>query len=101
MHQIKLCAVDAVSEGDPRQFSAEGTEVLIIKLNGEVFSLAARCTHAGAPLLEGELDGDVLICPWHGSHFRVKDGTVLKGPAEKPLKTYKTGIKEGFIFVEF
>lgn len=100
MRQVKLCKIDSVSVGEPKQFNVGELEVLVINLNGEFFCLAARCTHAGAPLAEGKLMGDVLVCPWHGSNFRVMDGTVLKGPAEKPLKVYQNRVRDDYLFVE-
>jgi nitrite reductase/ring-hydroxylating ferredoxin subunit len=96
----QLCAIDAVSKGELRQFNIENNEILVINLNDRLFCLAARCTHAGAPLVEGELSEDILTCPWHGSRFRVTDGSVVRGPAEKAIKTYKNQVQDGYIFVE-
>ena len=100
MPQVKLCKIDVVPVGELKQFNIGETEILVVSLNGEFYCLAARCTHAGAPLEEGKLIGDVLICPWHGSNFRVTDGAVLKGPAEKPLKVFPNTIKDDYLLVE-
>lgn len=100
MAQVKLCKIGSVPVGEPKQFNVGELEVLVINLNGEFSCLAARCTHAGAPLAEGKLMGDVLVCPWHGSNFRVMNGAVLKGPAEKPLKMYQNTVKGDYLFIE-
>ncbi len=100
MAQVRLCKLDAVPQGELRQFYAGELELLVINSNGRYHCLAARCTHAGAPLVEGELAGDVLICPWHYSHFRISDGLVLRGPAEKSLKVYPGDVKGDYLFVE-
>jgi len=97
---VKVCKIDAVSSGDFKQFNIQETEVLVINSNGRFFCLAARCTHAGAPLAEGELVGDTLKCPWHGSIFKITDGAVLKGPAVKPLKAYSYVLKDDYITIE-
>ncbi len=83
-----------------RQFSVLDLEVLVIYTDAQVRCLSARCTHAGAPLEEGTLEGDVLTCPWHGSQFRITDGAVLRGPAEKPIKVYIVTLKDGAIFID-
>ena len=101
MTQTKVCRLDEIPSGESKQFNIGEIEILVINLNGRYFCLAARCTHAGAPLVEGEIFGDVLICPWHGSNFRVTDGSVLKGPAERPLTVYKNMIKGNDLFIEF
>lgn len=100
MVYMKLCELKDLPEGDFKQFNVSGVEILVVNLNGRYFCLDARCTHAGAPLAEGELSGEVLTCPWHGSRFNITNGVVLKGPAERPLKVYPNIVKEGFIFVE-
>ena len=100
MPEVRLCRIDAVPDGELTPFNIGGIEVLVINLNGSFFCLAARCTHAGAPLGDGTLINDVLVCPWHGSNFRVTDGAVLQGPAEKPIKVYANKIKNDYIFIE-
>ena len=100
MVRVKLCGLNDVPAGDLKQFNVSGIEILVVNLNGRYFCLDARCTHAGAPLAEGELGGEVLTCPWHGSRFNITNGVVLRGPAERPLKVYPNMIIENFIFVE-
>jgi nitrite reductase/ring-hydroxylating ferredoxin subunit len=98
--QVKLCRVDAVPAGEPRQFNVAGNEVMVVSLKGRIYCLAARCTHAGAPLAEGKLVEDIIECPWHGSRFRVTDGAVVRGPAERPLAVYRYTIKDNAVFIE-
>jgi len=74
---------------------------MAINHNKRFFCLQARCTHAGAPLAEGKLEDAILTCPWHGSKFRITDGEVVKGPAEKPLQIYKTIVKNDALYVDF
>ena len=53
-----------------------------------------------SPLAEGTLNGEVLTCPWHYSQFNVTNGMVLRGPAEKPLRTYRIEERENFVFID-
>ena len=47
--------------------SIEGGSVLVVKLDGKVHAMTAKCTHYGAPLAKGILTPDGrLTCPWHG-----------------------------------
>jgi nitrite reductase/ring-hydroxylating ferredoxin subunit len=98
---VKLCSVQDVPIGDIRQFDLKDEEILVVNLNGGFYCLEARCTHAGAPLAEGEMEGDILVCPWHHSRFRVTDGSVVNSPARASLKVYKSQIKDGHILIEF
>ena len=100
MALMKLCRADYVPVGEMKQCQTDDTEVLTVNLNHQFFCLEARCTHAGAPLSDGELNGKVLSCPWHGSQFDVTDGRVLQGPAEQSLKVYPAKILAGDIYIE-
>lgn len=102
---MRLCRVEDVPAGGLKQFNVtqfnvEEAEVLVANLGGRFSCLSARCTHAGAPLVFGELREDVLTCPWHYSRFRVTDGSVLNGPAMRPLRLYPSLVKDGYLFVE-
>lgn len=46
-------------------------------------AFSSTCTHEGCPL--SGVNGDAIVCNCHGSQFSIKDGSVLHGPAEKPL----------------
>jgi nitrite reductase/ring-hydroxylating ferredoxin subunit len=56
--------------------------------------LSDRCPHLSAPLHEGDVvdaDGEVhIVCPWHGSEFRVSDGCVVHGPATAPVPRFES-----------
>jgi nitrite reductase/ring-hydroxylating ferredoxin subunit len=69
--------------------------VVAIRTGGAVYVLADRCSHMSGPLADGELaDGELaggcLRCPWHGSVFRVADGSVVRGPATAPQPAFQT-----------
>jgi nitrite reductase/ring-hydroxylating ferredoxin subunit/uncharacterized membrane protein len=80
---------DFVPVGAPGDFpddalvrvSAAGMPVLVVRRGGVLHAIAATCSHAGGPLDEGELNTDVITCPWHGSRFCITDGNVVSGPA--------------------
>ncbi len=100
MTEMKVCSTDSVSVGSMKQFYVGELEILVVNLDGQIFCLDGRCTHAGAPLAEGTLNREVLTCPWHGSQFNVTNGTVLRGPTEKQLKVYTTRVKDRFVFID-
>ena len=100
MAQVKICRTDAVPAGTASQFTVRDVELLIVNVAGRFYCIGARCTHAGAPLADGELVDDVLTCPWHASRFRVTDGTVLRGPAERNLLTYPVSVRDDYVYAE-
>jgi nitrite reductase/ring-hydroxylating ferredoxin subunit/uncharacterized membrane protein len=86
-------------EGEMKRADAGGVPVLLVRLEGEVCALAHTCSHLGGPLSEGTLAGDVVECPWHGSRFNVRDGSVVDGPATFPQPCFEARVREGQIEV--
>jgi ethylbenzene dioxygenase ferredoxin subunit len=74
--------------------------IALFHLGGRLWAVADSCPHAGASLCEGELDGDILTCPRHGSQFRVLDGARVRGPADLDLQTFPVVVEAGVAFVE-
>lgn len=75
-----------------------GTEVFVVKIDERIHAIGNTCTHAGGPLNEGTwVGGDrcEIACPWHGSIFCVKDGSVKGGPATFPEPVFETREPEG------
>lgn len=68
---------DALDEGRIMEIIVGGTAIAVAKVGGEHFALSNTCPHAGGPLGEGNLDGHVVACPYHGWQFDVRDGSCL------------------------
>lgn len=85
--------------GGMRACTVEGRELVICHTRAGVFALDNICTHAHARLSEGRLRATRLVCPLHGGCFDVRDGRVLKSPAEVPLPTHAVRVLEDTIEV--
>jgi nitrite reductase/ring-hydroxylating ferredoxin subunit len=86
-------------EGELRNVAVGEASVLLVRDDGQVHALANTCSHAGGPLNEGELADGCVICPWHGSMFRLTDGHIVRGPASVPQPAYQTRVRDGKIEV--
>lgn len=89
--------VEDMREKALRRVMVAGTPVVLLKLGGQYHAISATCSHAGGPLDEGELQGDVVQCPWHGSRFRMRDGKVVTGPATAAQPRYDARVRDGMI----
>lgn len=81
-------AVDDLGD-DPLRVEVDGEPVVLVRTPQGVAALGATCSHYGAPLDEGEVQDGCLVCPWHGSRFRLSDGSVARGPATSPQRSFE------------
>jgi nitrite reductase/ring-hydroxylating ferredoxin subunit/uncharacterized membrane protein len=76
-----------------------GTPVLVYREAGRFTVMLERCAHHNGPLSDGnivEVDGaPCVVCPWHGSTYRLIDGVVVHGPAANDQITLRTRIVDG------
>src|SRR5437762_11405475 len=79
--------VDAgiLADGEKLLGHAHDEPVLIARVKNEYFAVGATCTHYGGPLVEGELIGDTVRCPWHHACFSLHNGEALRAPALNPV----------------
>lgn len=94
-------ALDAgmLVDGRPAVAVVADVEVVLLRRDGAIHALANRCSHRGAPLNEGQLVDGCVECPWHGSRFRLEDGSLQRGPAAYPQPVYDAREHDGRIEV--
>lgn len=90
---------DELAAGRPVCARAGDVNVLIVRDGDGIHALDDRCTHRGGPLHEGEVADGCVTCPWHGSRFRLTDGSVERGPASSPQPLYETRVSDGRVEV--
>jgi nitrite reductase/ring-hydroxylating ferredoxin subunit len=66
---------------------------------GELVALSDRCAHRGGPLHEGEVQDGCIVCPLHGSRFRLRDGSVELGPSAYPQPVWEIRARDGRVEV--
>ena len=89
-----------LAEGQPTKAMLGATALVLVRRADVVYALKETCAHAGGPLSQGEVRGDVIICPWHYSNFRLSDGVVRHGPATHRMPAYAARINAGQVEVQ-
>ncbi|MET0236533.1 MAG: Rieske (2Fe-2S) protein [Kibdelosporangium sp.] len=94
-----LGLADEFGDGELVRRSAGDIPVFVLRHGARWTVLHDRCSHLAAPLSTGELttvDGDeCVVCPWHGSVFRIDDGQVVHGPATAPQPVLDSRVQDG------
>lgn len=90
---IDVIDQNALTDGEHVVVDVDGADVAIFKIDGEFFAIEDVCTHDGAEIASGELDGDEIVCPRHGARFCVKTGAVRSAPAYEDLACFPLRIE--------
>lgn len=78
-----VCRDSEVGENEMKQVDLEDVgKVLLIRKNGKLSALGAKCTHYGAPLHNGALGENRVRCQWHGACFNVLTGDIEDFPGK-------------------
>jgi 3-phenylpropionate/trans-cinnamate dioxygenase ferredoxin component len=96
---LVVARVAELTPGTRRVIDMDGVAVAVFNLNGEYFAIQDICSHDGGELANGELEGEVIICPRHGARFSIKTGTVLGPPAYEDIRTFPVRVEEGWVQV--
>lgn len=97
---VKVAKVADFSGVKCKQIELEdkGMALGLYSIDGKFYAMDGTCSHVGGPLGEGDLDGNVVSCPWHGWTFDVMTGRCLIRPGVK-LATYEVKIEGEDILV--
>lgn len=76
-----------------------GIPVAIIPVNGKIVAIENVCAHKQGPVGEGDIEGNVITCPWHGWEFDLTTGKSLTFPT-KSIRKFPVKIQNGRVFVE-
>ncbi|MGI0128725.1 MAG: Rieske (2Fe-2S) protein [Thermoplasmata archaeon] len=87
VHRVEKAPLPA--EGHGVRITAGATPVAVFRAGGQLYALEARCPHVGGPLDQGKLEGTRVTCPWHGSTFDIRDGSLVRGPAMKGVAAFR------------
>lgn len=84
-----------LAPGRPRRVVVDDTPVLLVRHSDGLHALHDRCSHRGCSLSDGEISGESVTCPCHGSRFDLRDGSVQRGPASSPQPAYEVRERDG------
>lgn len=101
MNQLEatVANVNDLQDGEMRQVSVGETDILLVKLDGKFHAVGAYCTHYQAPLAEGVLSENHVVCPWHNAYFNVETGDQQEPPGLDSLACYQVRVEDEKVIV--
>ncbi len=97
---FEIARTDEIAPGKAKMVEVEGRKIALFNLERSYWAIDDTCPHRGGPLSEGEVEREVVTCPWHGSEFNIKTGEVLIPPARVGVKSYKVQVEDSIIMIE-
>ena len=97
--EVTIAKTTDLVDGEMKQVSANGSEILLACVGRKFHAVGAHCTHYGAPLVEGVLSGDRIICPWHHACFDIATGDLQEPPAIDALPRYEVRVETDQVIV--
>jgi nitrite reductase/ring-hydroxylating ferredoxin subunit/uncharacterized membrane protein len=92
---VIVARADELQVNQMKLLHLNGRRLVLARTENGYVAFDDRCTHRGGSLAGGVMIAGVVQCPWHGSQFNCRNGTVLAGPAEKPIGSYRVTEKDG------
>lgn len=96
----KIANVNEIVEGKGKKVVVDNLELGVFKVEGKIHAIENVCTHAGASLSEGIVEGKEVICPLHAWKFDVTNGKCNMFDGAPNVKHFEVTVENDEVFVE-
>lgn len=90
---VKVAEVGDLRDGEMRLVEIGEERIVVARVGESYLAFNDECTHAWGSLSDGELEGERVTCPLHGSVFNIRTGEVVEDPADEPIKVYPVTVE--------
>ncbi|MEV6491262.1 Rieske 2Fe-2S domain-containing protein [Actinoplanes sp. NPDC051633] len=91
----------SLPDGKPLVKTVDDVPILLFRSGDKVTAMLERCSHETGPLGDGDVVGvgaeACVVCPWHGSTFRLRDGVAVRGPAANDQPVLRSRVTAGVV----
>ncbi|MSP95821.1 MAG: non-heme iron oxygenase ferredoxin subunit [Betaproteobacteria bacterium] len=97
--RVRAAAESEIPDDSGLAVKVGDTAIALFRVAGRCYAISNVCPHRGGPLAEGDLEGHVVHCPWHGWAWDVRTGANVRQPASK-VACFAVSIEDGSVFVD-
>jgi len=97
---VAVGSLDEFAPGTMRVVSVDGTDLIIANTEGRLYAFGRECSHMGAELEDGLLEGHTVECPIHDSIFDITTGEITHGPGYGPIPVYGVRVADSRVEVD-
>ncbi len=92
-NEAVVAKVNDLQDGEKQQVTVNETDIMLVRSKGQYYAVGAYCTHYQAPLVDGVLSNNQIICPWHNAYFEINTGAQLEPPGLDSLPCFAVRIE--------
>lgn len=102
MRKVSIGKIEELKPGSMKKVAVEGMDdIVVANVNGRFYAMRGICNHQGGPLSEGELEANIITCPWHGAKWDVTTGKLSDFAIELDNEpVYNITEENGELFIE-
>lgn len=98
---VRVCLANEIEREDVISFRHDSAEYAIYRSpDDEYFATDGNCTHEAQLLCDGLVMGNIIECPKHNGRFDYRTGAAQGAPAITDLRTLRTKVESGTVFLE-
>ncbi|NMC13616.1 MAG: non-heme iron oxygenase ferredoxin subunit [Chloroflexi bacterium] len=94
---VPIIPYDQLGVGERLFIEIDNQPIVLLKIEGDVFAIADKCSHDDGPLGDGEVNDHIIKCPRHGATFDIRTGKALSLPAIVAIHAFPIKIIDGVI----
>ena len=95
---VRVARTKDIPNGEGRLFEVGGRRLAVFNVSGRFHAIDNACAHQQGPLADGDLDGCVVTCPWHGWTYDVTNGQSPDDP-DAHVEHFETKVVKGEVMV--
>lgn len=96
---IDAGAAADLADGQSKTIVTDDRMIAVVHSAGRFFAIEDVCTHDGAELAGGPIEGTEIVCPRHGARFCLLTGAALTPPAYEPVRVFETRLESGRLWI--
>lgn len=97
---VRVASASDCPLGQLTPVTADGIGIVLANVDGRICAVRDECSHEAYPLSDGELDGDEIVCIYHGARFDACTGARRALPAVLPVRSFPVELRDGDVWVD-
>ena len=97
---IRVASAAECPVGQLAAVMAGDLPIVLANVDGTICALEDQCSHEAYPLSDGELDGEEVVCMYHGARFDACTGARRALPAVLPVRSFPVEVRDGDVYVD-